>query len=92
MWIADWVWDDDNIEHIARHGLTVWDVRDVWLMYPKFRRNRKGRAATHQMIGADGGGRFLAVFIAEVPGRPGWWRVVTARAATDDEKKWWARS
>lgn len=92
MWIAEWLWDDDNVEHIARHGVSAGDVLAVWLGDPRYRRNRKGRAASHQMIGPDAGGRFVAVFVAPVPGRPGTWRVVTARPATEPEQTWWRRS
>jgi hypothetical protein len=92
VWIAEWLWDDENVEHIARHGLRPWHVHDVWLGDPRFRRNRKGRAATHQMIGPEPGGRFLAAFIAPEPGRPGLWRVVTAREATETERRWWEKT
>lgn len=89
MWIAEWQWDDANVGHIARHGLFGWDVVDVARQSPRFRRNKKGRAAAYQMVGPDSGGRFLAVFITPVAGSPGVWRAVTARAATAAEKQWW---
>ena len=92
VWIAEWQWDDDNVDHIARHGISAREVDEVWRGELKFRRNRKGRAATHQMLGPDGGGRLVAVFVAPVPARPGLWRAVTARPATAAEKDWWERS
>lgn len=92
VWIAEWAWDDDAIEHLARHGVTPWDVYEVWEGTPKYRANRRGRAATHQMIGPTKGGAVVAAFIVEVPGVPGRWRPVTARPATRAEREWWERS
>lgn len=71
MRIAEWQWDDDNVP---------WMVQEVFAVNPRFRRNRKGRAATHQMVGPDAAG------LDEV------WRVITARDATGPEKDWWERS
>lgn len=92
MRIAEWFWDDENVEHIARHGLVPSVIEDVFANDPKFRRNKKGCAATHQMIGPDAGGRFVAAFLAPAPGAGDVWRVVTARAATAQEKEWWDKS
>lgn len=92
MFISEWVWDDGNVEEIWAHRLSPRDIIDVWEGAPKFRRNKKGRAATHQMIGPDRGGRFLAVFICENTVQPGLWRVVTARKAERPECEWWQKS
>lgn len=90
MWIAEWLWDDDNVAHLARHGVTARQVVTCWRNDPKFRRNKRGRAATHQMVGPDAGGRFVAVFVVEV--EPGRWRAIAARPATEAERHWWERS
>ncbi len=92
MLVAEWQWDDENVAHIARHGLRPRDIRQVAENDPRFRRNRKGRAATHQMVGPDDGGRFVAAFLVAVPGTPGRWRVVTARPATPAERQWWEKT
>jgi hypothetical protein len=65
MFIAEWEWTDETVEHIGRHGARPGDVLDVWEGRPKFRQNRRGRAATHQMIGPGRGGAFFAVFIRQ---------------------------
>lgn len=91
-YIAEWEWDDTNVEHIGRHGLRVWEVEDVWLGEPKFRRNRRQRAGSHQMIGPDAGGRYIAAFIRDRSEVPGLWRVITAREATLEERAWWEGS
>lgn len=83
MYIAEWQWDDGNTEHMAEHA----DVEHVLASQPEFRRNRRNRSASHQMIGPDEGGTFFAVFIVQLRG--GLWRVVTARRATDPEIEWW---
>ena len=65
MYIGGWTWLDEDVEHLARHGVTPLDVLAVWRGDPKYRRNKKNRAASHQMIGPDQGGLFFAIFIRE---------------------------
>lgn len=92
LYIAEWEWDDGNTEHIAQRGLTPADIEDVWLENPKYRRNRNQRAASHQMIGPDRGGRYLTVFIRQTEKDEGLWRTVTARESTAPEIEWWRKS
>jgi len=89
VYIAEWEWDDANVEHMAEHRIRPADVGAVWSDRPKYRRNRHGRAATHQMIGPDGGGRLVAAFIRQADLSEGRWRAITARPATGAESKWW---
>ncbi len=59
MEIREFEWDDNNIEHIARHGVFPDEVEDVafddnpWI--------RKGRKGTRYMIGYTVAGRYLFV-------------------------------
>lgn len=92
MYIEEWEWDDENVEHLAEHGVRPADVFAVWRESPKYRRNRKNRAASHQMVGPDGNGGFFAIFIRENEIMKGRWRVITGRPATDSERAWWERS
>jgi hypothetical protein len=92
MYIAEWEWSDEIVEHLARHGASPSAVLEVWREEPKYRANRKNRAATHQMIGPDVGGQFLTIFVREDDAHEGRWRVITARQATDAERAWWERS
>jgi hypothetical protein len=92
MYIAEWGWRDDDIEHLAAHGVHPRHVLAVWREEPKYRRNRKDRAASHQMIGPDGGGRFFAIFIREDETLTGLWRAITGRDAVSAERAWWERS
>lgn len=57
VYIDEWDWDDGNLEELAPHGVTRRIVESVAEEAPLFRRNKRGRAASHQMIGPDPGGR-----------------------------------
>lgn len=92
MYIAEWEWREDNIKHLSAHGVQSRDVLAVWREQPKYRRNRKNRAASHQMIGPDEGGRFFAIFIREDETLAGLWRAITGRVAVPAERAWWERS
>ena len=92
MYIEEWEWDDENIEHLAEHGVRPADVLAVWRESRKYRRNRRNRAASHQMVGPDGNGGFFAIFIRQDEIMKGRWRVITGRVAKDSERAWWRRS
>jgi hypothetical protein len=89
MFIAEWIWHDCDVEHLAEHGVRPSDVLAVWREEPRYRRNRRNRAASHQMIGPDGQGGFFAIFIRENEMVRGQWRAITGRRATAVEQKWW---
>lgn len=87
-WIGEWEWDKGNLEELGQHGMGRQVVLAVSLESPKFRRNRRRRAASHQMIGPDAGGRIWVVCIVETPvcGR---WRAITGWEARDVEIDWY---
>lgn len=91
-YISEWAWDDSNVDHMAEHAVAPADIEAVWSGEPKFRRNKRDRAASHQMIGPGGGGRRIAAFILEADASEGRWCVITARVATGAESKWWELS
>jgi hypothetical protein len=64
----------------------------VFYEKPKYRKNRKKRAASRQMIGPDRGGGMWTICIREREDQPGLWRVLTGWPADDDEKLWYRRS
>jgi uncharacterized DUF497 family protein len=70
-------WDEQNTEHIRRHGVEPEDVESVLANAPLFFRNLSGRSATHIMVGQDYSGRVLYVPLVCVDW-PRVWRVVTA--------------
>lgn len=81
-------WDDDNIEHIARHGVLPWEAEDAALD-PQAVKIRGGRGGRLAMIGMTDSGRVLVVALDREGG--GVWRVVTARDASQNEKKAYRR-
>jgi uncharacterized DUF497 family protein len=88
--VRDWDVDDGNVEELAAHGLTIETVDAIASNQPRFRRNKKRRAATHQMVGPDNGGAFFVVCLLETG--PGIWRPITGWAANAQEIDWWRKS
>jgi len=83
FWELEPEWDDDNIEHIARHGVEPEEVEEIvyddchpsWIV----RARRRGiREIRWTVFGKTCGGRYLVAVIAPYP-RRGVWRAVTAR-------------
>ncbi len=80
-------WDDDNIEHIARHGVEPWEAEEAVGDPDRVtRRRRGGRLA---VIGVTEAGRVLVVVLDRKD--RGVWRVVTARDSSPNEKRSYRR-
>lgn len=47
-YVAEWQWDEANIEELAKHGISPDTVYEIFEEAPRYRLNRKGRAATHR--------------------------------------------
>jgi hypothetical protein len=92
MYIDSWAWDEGNLTELAAHVASRLTVLQVHGRAPRFRRNRRRRAATHQMIGPDDGGALWIFFIVAVTGQPGLWRVVTGWRAEDPDEDWYRRA
>jgi hypothetical protein len=88
--IQDLDLDEQNIDEMAAHELTVDSLDQILDNRPRFRRNKRNRTATHQMVGPDDGGRFWVVCIAERG--PEFWRPITGWPASDSDIEWWRRS
>ena len=62
-------WDDDNMGHIARHGVTPWEVEELLLaggydVRPHKKRRKAAKYRNRYVIfGQTLGGRNLVVFI-----------------------------
>lgn len=95
--IRSWEWDEGNLGHLARPHPDGTPrprprtIRQVGEEAPRFRRNLKGRAASHQMIGPDAGGTLWVVCIVETH-VTGTWRAITGWPARDPETTWYRRS
>lgn len=83
--IGDLQFDEGNESEMARHGVAPEEVLQVAMGDFKAFRNKKGRAASHVLIGPTLGGRLLSIPIVttEVEGV---WRPVTAWEASDGER------
>ena len=83
MEIREFEWDDNNIEHIARHGVFPDEVEgvafddDPWI--------RKGRRGTRYMLGYTVAGRYL--FVVYVLKGKGIARVITSMDMDGKTKK-----
>ena len=82
--------DGGNVEHLEANGVTVEILDQVAEEQPRFRANKKHRAATHQMIGPDRGGRMWVICIREK--EPFIWRPITGWEADQAEIDWWRKS
>jgi hypothetical protein len=51
MYVADLQIDEDNEAEMAAHGVTPEEVWQVWTNAPRYFRNKRGRSATHLMVG-----------------------------------------
>jgi len=78
-------WDDQNAEHIARHGISDVEVEQLLsnrhLIVPN-----KGHEPRMFLVGQTNGGRLLTVVI-EPTRDEGTWRPVTAWEADDQEQR-----
>lgn len=89
--ITSWQWDEGNLGELARHGLSRRIVLEVAHEHPKFRRNRRGRAATHQMIGPDYAMCMWTICIAAVSSHVGLWRAITGWSADPEDVDWYGK-
>jgi hypothetical protein len=90
--IKSWNFDEWNLAELAEHGITRRTVRQVAEESPRFRANKRNRAASHHMIGPDRGGAFWVICIVELPDQDHEWRAITGWAARQHEREWYRRS
>ncbi|MFN8633574.1 MAG: BrnT family toxin [Chloroflexota bacterium] len=80
-------WDDDNEDHIARHGVETWEAEDA--MSDRHQARIPAHSGRRGILGRTQDGRLLAVFFER---RGSWVRVVTARDATATETRSYRRA
>lgn len=85
-WIKGFVWDEENVSHIAAHGVTPEEVEEALTNVPVVYRGADGRYLAHGQ--AESGRLLFAVYAKRSGGRI---RVITARDMTESEKRWWRR-
>jgi hypothetical protein len=88
--IVGLVWDDEddpegNVAHIARHGLTPWEVRQALLRARLFiaTANPEGPNPVYVAVGPTVSGKLLEIWGIhfQAPPLQGFWRTVTALPA-----------
>jgi hypothetical protein len=93
LYIEEWEWDDANIDHLARHGITPELVEDeIWQEAPKYNTNRPNRAASHFMVGRDRSGVMWTICILRVSRDPAIWRAITGWRSKPQEIGWYRRA
>ena len=81
------IWDEENIQHIARHGVEPFEAEDA-LMDPQ-RIRFSAHSGNMGIIGAtEEGRRLVVIYVKKDRGKL---RVITARDATDSEARAYRR-
>lgn len=86
MWLRRLQWDDDNVEHIARHGVSPEEAEQACRLRPKVRRGRCGR---YLVLGRTRAGRYLLLVLTYLGSGEG--RVITARDMDSRERALYRR-
>lgn len=58
-----WSWDEGNESELAAHGISPWEVEEVFGEGPKWAPNKRNRAGDWKMVGRTSGGRRLTVIV-----------------------------
>jgi len=56
-------WDDKNVGHLAAHGITQFEARQVFFNGAVYARNTGEHSAEYRMMGWTDGGRALKLFV-----------------------------
>ena len=57
-------WDEGNEEELAGHGISPWEVEEVFWGGPKWLPNKIGRSGDWKMVGRTEGNRALTIVVA----------------------------
>ncbi|MBI4496410.1 MAG: BrnT family toxin [Chloroflexi bacterium] len=63
--MVEFAWDDDNIEHLARHGITPEEVEDLFAGPLVRRRGGTDAPDRFRVLGRTAAGRYLAIVYQE---------------------------
>lgn len=86
MTIDDFIWPDDRVEHIARHGVTPDEVEQVCFGKSLVRRTKsQGENPVYYVQGQTEAGRYLFCVVIRFSDGNGY--PVTAREMTPKEKR-----
>jgi uncharacterized protein len=91
MTINEFVWPQDRIKHIARHGVTPEEVEQVCFGRCVVQRAKsEGENPVYYVLGQTKAGRHLMCVVIRFPDGKGY--PVTARPMTDKEKRRYRQS
>ena len=82
MRIAGFEWNDRNLEHISRHGVTPEEVEETCYYQPFILKSKYNR---YLILGQSQGGRYLAIVIEQK--KMGIVRVLIARDMNNSERR-----
>jgi len=86
MQIEAFIWPEDRIEHIARHGVTPQEVEEACFGRPLvLRAKSSGENPVHYVLGQSEAGRYLFCVVIQFADGHGY--PVTAREMTTKEKR-----
>lgn len=87
MYIHSFNWDEKNKNHIAEHGVNLFEVEETILFGKPFcERSREGKYIAYSVTEE---GRYLFIVFA-IKGS-GWIRVISARDMTEKEKHYYRK-
>jgi len=84
MKITTLVWDENNVDHIARHQVEPEEVEEVCYSNPLILRAGKKKQKLYYILGQSQNGRYLFI-VARYIGK-GQARVITARDMNNSER------
>jgi uncharacterized DUF497 family protein len=67
VWAEFVEWDDDNLEHPTRHGVSVNEIEQAIANARLVRRNKRGRPGDVRVESATDGGRHVVVIAVHAP-------------------------
>jgi uncharacterized DUF497 family protein len=68
MDVFEFEWDDDNVEHLARHRITPEEVEELFDGSTLWRRGGTDAPNRVRVLGRTGAGRYLAIICQEKAG------------------------
>ena len=89
--VADFLFDDENEDKLAAHGLTQERVLQVLENRHIVVKNRRRRCGVFLIVGPDNGGAYITVPVEPTHDRL-LWRPVTAWPSKDHERAWLDRT
>ncbi|XVV09619.1 hypothetical protein ACQP2X_32845 [Actinoplanes sp. CA-131856] len=63
IWPEHIEWDEQNLEHATRHGVSADEIDQVLTGGPEYNRNKKGRSGDLLATGLTRGGRAVVVVV-----------------------------